>query len=181
MKNSKNHLLNEEIQGDSFRLVEENGISAIVNREEMFSIAKQKQLDLVLINNKANPPVVKLLDYELFLREQTKLVNQSAKKEKVKSASKQKSIILKLKIDEHDLKWKVKKTKEWLGSGEKVQLIIRTPYEDSDSKEILAKSLFEKFSDLVKEEGKSPEPLKRMSPSQYACVFQPISENKKSN
>lgn len=171
--------MNDEIQGDTFRLVEGEGNSRVVSREEMFSIAKQKQLDLVLVNNRIDPPVVKLLNYSEFQREQSRLNYQSAKKEKSRVPTKLKSITLKLKIDEHDLKWKVKKTREWLGSGEKVQLIIRTPYEISETKAIVAKNLFEKFSELVKEEGKPADPLKLVSPSQYSCTFHPLTENKK--
>ncbi|RAO95223.1 translation initiation factor IF-3 [Mycoplasma wenyonii] len=172
-------MLNEDIQGDSFRLVEGEGASRVVSREEMFSIAKQRQLDLLLVNNKTNPPVVKLLNFSEFQREQSKQAYQSSKKEKGKVSIKQKSITLKLKIDEHDLQWKVKKTKEWLGSGEKVQLIIRTPYEISETKAIIANNLFKRFSELVKEEGRSLEPLKSISPSQYTCVFHPHSDIKK--
>ncbi|CCE66640.1 translation initiation factor 3 [Candidatus Mycoplasma haemominutum 'Birmingham 1'] len=139
----------------------------------MFEIAQSKSLDLVLVNGDAKPPVVKLLDYLAFVREREKMAYQAVKNSKNKNLQKLKSIVLKLKIDEHDLEWKVKKTKQWLSSGEKVQLFIKAPFELSDATKEIARGLCERFSQLIKEEGRAIDQLKAVSKTQYACTFSP--------
>ncbi|KMZ96348.1 hypothetical protein PVNG_02487 [Plasmodium vivax North Korean] len=69
----------------------------------MFKIAEGKGLDLLLINARITPPVVKLLDFETFLREKSKSQYESSKRGHSRNVSRLKAIVLKLKISENDL------------------------------------------------------------------------------
>ncbi|ADX97923.1 translation initiation factor IF-3 [Mycoplasma suis str. Illinois] len=87
-----------------------------------------------------------------------------------------KSIALKLKIDSHDLEWKIKKMKEWLEAGDRVQLIIKTPFETANFKSPIAESLLGRIKEIIQDAGKTMEPLKGVNKTQYSCVFVPLSK-----
>jgi len=72
----------------------------------------------------ANPPVCKLLDYGKFLYEMKKKEKEAKKKQKEHSME-VKDINLSLRIDEHDLKVKLKHMREFLDDGDKVRVRIR--------------------------------------------------------
>ncbi|AFO51686.1 translation initiation factor IF-3 [Candidatus Mycoplasma haematolamae str. Purdue] len=80
---------------------------------------------------------------------------------------------MKLKIDSHDLEWKIKKAKQWLAGGERVQLLIKAPFDESETKLKAANALFEKFCESVQDVGKAIESLRSVNPSQYCCTFAP--------
>ncbi|WP_407937398.1 translation initiation factor IF-3 [Mycoplasma parvum] len=168
----------ENITEENVRLIELDGTSKIVSKEEAFSISKERDLDLMIVNSSIKPIVIKLVNYQAFVQEQQKLEYKSSKREKNKG-NKMKSIALKLKIDQHDLEWKMKKMKEWLLGGDRVQLIIKTPFDTTEVKSPVADNLLNRIKELLKDEGKTIEPLKGVNKTQYTCIFSPIT--KKSN
>ncbi|MFN3472202.1 MAG: translation initiation factor IF-3, partial [Aquificaceae bacterium] len=92
--------------------------------QEALRIANEKGLDLVEIAPNANPPVCKLLDYGKFLYE-LKKKEKEAKKKQREHAIEVKDMMLSLRIDEHDLKVKLKHMREFLMDGDKVRVRIR--------------------------------------------------------
>jgi translation initiation factor IF-3 len=84
-------------------------------------LALDRQVDLVEISPNANPPVVKLLDYDKYRYQQEKLAQQSKKKVKKVSV---KGIRLSVRIGVHDLEFKAKKTNEFISEGNKVKVDV---------------------------------------------------------
>lgn len=83
--------------------------------------ARDAQLDLVEVSPTAKPPVCKVMDYGKWKYAQKK------KEAKAKTHSKQselKGMRLRPNIDEHDLEIKVKKAREFLEEGDKVQFTM---------------------------------------------------------
>ena len=67
------YVINDRIQANSMRLIDDKGKQiAILSRQEAFNIAQEKQLDLVLITNQVEPPVVKLIEFNKFLYHEEK-------------------------------------------------------------------------------------------------------------
>ncbi|GHU65332.1 translation initiation factor IF-3 [Spirochaetia bacterium] len=115
--------INEQIRVREVRLIRDEGEQqGIMSTPEALELARAQGLDLVEVAPTAVPPVVKILDYGKFKFENEKKVRDSKKKQKL---LKLKEIRMQPKIDEHDIDFKSKHVKEFLGEGNKVKVTIR--------------------------------------------------------
>jgi translation initiation factor IF-3 len=112
-KSKKQHLINKEIRGTEVR-VSDVGILSLT---EALRLAESDGLDLVLINPNAQPPVVKIMNYEKFLYEQSK-------KDKPKVLE-MKEIKVGPNTSENDLTYRIKQISEFLGKGHKVKISMQ--------------------------------------------------------
>jgi len=85
-------------------------------------IARERELDLVEVNPKAEPPVCKIMDFGKFKYEEKKKQRDAKKKQ---SQVEIKEIKLRPKTDDHDLDWKVRDMKRFLSEGDKVKITVR--------------------------------------------------------
>jgi len=121
----QNYRINRQIRAKEVRLIDETGKQiGIVPLEEALRMAEEKGLDLVEIAPQANPPVCKILDYGKFIYEQKKK-EKTARKKQREHAIEVKDIQLSTRIDEHDLKVKLKHMREFLEDGDKVRVRIK--------------------------------------------------------
>ncbi len=81
-------------------------------------MAEDAGLDLVEVAPNSRPPVCKILDYGRFKYEQKKKTKGKPKSQ----ASVLKEVRVRPKIDVHDLEIKIRKAREFLDSGHKVQV-----------------------------------------------------------
>ncbi len=83
--------------------------------------ARQADLDVVEISPKANPPVVRIVDYNKFLYEKKK-------KEKEIKAKAAKTVVKEIRFtpntDDHDFGFKVRHAKSFLENGAKVKAYV---------------------------------------------------------
>jgi translation initiation factor IF-3 len=116
--------INEQIRVREVRLIRNEGEQqqGIISTPEALEIAKEQGLDLVEVAPNAVPPVVKIMDYGKFKFENEKKVRDSRKKQKL---IKLKEIRMQPKIDDHDLDFKSKHVKDFLGEGNKVKVTVR--------------------------------------------------------
>ena len=120
---SKETLINEEIRGKEFRVISQDGEQlGIMSREEALKAAEERNLDLVNISPKANPPVCKIADYGKLRYEQEKRKKEAKKNQKVISI---KEMRLSATIDIHDMEVKAKNVAKFLAGGDKVKVSIR--------------------------------------------------------
>ena len=115
-------LINEQITAPQVRLVGENiPEQGIYPLSKALALADELELDLVLISDKADPPVCKILDYQKYLYQQRK----KAKEMKSKSA---KVVLKEIRFgpntDEHDFQFKLKHAQGFLQEGSKVKATI---------------------------------------------------------
>lgn len=152
--------VNRQIRAKEVRLIDENGKQiGIVPLQDALRIAEEKGLDLVEIAPQANPPVCKILDYGKFMYELKKKEKEARKKQK-EHAIEVKDIMLSLRIDEHDLKVKLKHMREFLMDGDKVRVRIRFRGRENLHPELgdkLANRIIEELSDV----GQLEAPIKR--------------------
>ena len=122
--------------------------------EEALRRAREAGLDLVEVAPEAKPPVCKVMDYGKFKYEQKKKAHQAKSKQKVTQL---KELRLRPKTEPHDLLVKVKKAKEFLAEGDRVQ--INMLFKGREMAHIdVSKSLLERFAVEVVEVGKVERP-----------------------
>ncbi|HOE17499.1 MAG TPA: translation initiation factor IF-3 [Syntrophorhabdaceae bacterium] len=121
-KDTKDININEKIRAREVRLIDDSGKQfGIVATIEALRMAREQDLDLVEISPKTNPPVCKIMDYGKFKYQLAKKAHEAKKKQAVIQIKEMK---LGLKIEEHDLAFKIKHMKGFLGDGYKVKVII---------------------------------------------------------
>jgi translation initiation factor IF-3 len=147
----QNYRINRQIRAKEVRLIDETGKQVgIVPLEEALRMAEEKGLDLVEIAPQANPPVCKILDYGKFIYEQKKK-EKTARKKQREHAIEVKDIQLSTRIDEHDLKVKLKHMREFLEDGDKVRVRIKFRGRENIRPELgdkLVHRIMEELSDI---------------------------------
>ena len=113
--------------------------------EEALSLARDREVDLVEISPQAKPPVVKLLDFDKYRYQQEKAAQEAKKKVKKVTL---KGIRLSVRIGEHDLDFKAKKSSEFLAEGHKVKIDVVMRGREQAHPE-LAFELMKKFQTLI--------------------------------
>jgi len=92
-----------------------------MSTEQALRQAKEDGLDLVMISEKADPPVVKILDYKKFLYDQKK------KQKEIKNKA-QKVVVKEIRFgpntDEHDYEFKKKHAIKFLEEGSKLKAFV---------------------------------------------------------
>jgi len=102
------------------RLIDDDGEQiGVVSTQAALEKAQGKGKDLVEISPDAKPPVCKIIDYKKFLYEMNKKEKEAKKKQK---NSVVKEVRIRPRIGEHDLEVKIKRAKEFIEDGDKVQL-----------------------------------------------------------
>ena len=148
-KNSTNeYRINDEINSDVVRLiykptVGDGGFNKVMPIDEARRIALSKELDLIEINSKTTPIIVRMENYSKFLYEMKK---QAKHKKKVTSVLKE--VQLSTNISEHDLLIKVKKAKEFIEDGDKVKVVLTMKGRELGRREESKKCLYKFITDM---------------------------------
>jgi translation initiation factor IF-3 len=93
----------------------------VMSRHDAMELALQRELDLVEVSPKANPPVVKIVDWGKYNYHRTK---QLQKQKRSAKNPELKQIRSGLKIGDHDLDVKLKKVTKFLEAGHKVKITL---------------------------------------------------------
>ena len=156
--------VNKSISAKSVRVITDNGeMLGVLQIEEALKIASEQGLDLVEVSPKANPPVCKIIDYGKYKYELAQKAKESKKKQ-VKISVKE--IQLKPKIDTHDFKIKLNKSRKFLDSGDKVKFTMRFRGREAEHPEFGQKVLdnyIEELSDIAMVESTSSPDGKSLS------------------
>ena len=98
----------------------------VVRFTEALRMARERELDLVEVAAKAQPPVCRILDYGRFKYEQEKKGRQARKAgQSAKAAQEMKEVQLSPVIEEHDLQMKVRRALKFLRAGHPVRMVVR--------------------------------------------------------
>ncbi len=131
--------INDEIRNyDSVRIVGENVESQVMSLYDAKKLAEKMELDLIEINPKSNPPIMRIGNYEKLIYE----MKRNAKKNKQK-VSELKEIQLSVNIAQHDLETKAKKATEFLNDGHKVKVILTMKGRELNRREENKRSILE--------------------------------------
>lgn len=130
--------INNEIRNyDSVRIVGNDIESEVMSLDDAKKMSKKLNLDLVEINSKVNPPILRLCNYEKFIYELKK------NKKKNKPQNQTKEIQLSVSIAKHDLETKANQARKFLNQGDKVKAILMMKGRELNRREENKKSILE--------------------------------------
>jgi translation initiation factor IF-3 len=134
----------------------------IYDTDKALKMARDRELDLVEITGKADPPVVKILDYKKFLYDQKK------KQKQIKSNA-QKVVVKEIRFgpntDDHDFEFKLKHARKFLEEGAKLKAYVMFKGRTiiyKDKGEILLLRMAQELEDIAKVEQLPKQEGKRM-------------------
>ncbi len=114
--------INERIRFPKIRVIDIDGAQlGIISPQEALRIAEEKELDLVLVSDKADPPVCRIMDYGKYKFEQEKKAREAKKKQHTADV---KEVKMRYKIEDHDYQVRVNQAERFLKSGDKVKATI---------------------------------------------------------
>jgi translation initiation factor IF-3 len=93
----------------------------VITREAALEVAKDRELDLVLVSEKADPPVCRVMDYGKYKFEQEKKAKEAKKKS---HQTEVKEVKMRYKIDSHDYQVRIGQAVRFLKSGDKVKCTV---------------------------------------------------------
>jgi translation initiation factor IF-3 len=115
--------INEDIDYREVRLVDSDGSQlGVVTAKAALEVAREQGLDLVEVSDKADPPVCRIMNFDKFRYELKKKQQEAKKKQTVIET---REIKFRPKTEEHDLSFKIRKIKEFLGEKNKVKVTMR--------------------------------------------------------
>jgi translation initiation factor IF-3 len=139
--NLQTYRVNKEIyiEGSPMvRLVKEDGSNEVCHISQAREMAKEAELDLIEINGKVTPPILKIGDYSKFLYE----AKQRLKKQQ-HSAKPVKEVQLSVSIASNDMQTKAKNARKFILDGSKVKVVLTMRGREKARREENKKSLFE--------------------------------------
>lgn len=115
--------VNENIRAREVRLIGANGDQiGVKSKQEALDMARNADLDLVMVAPNAKPPVCRIMDYGKYRYEQQKKEKEARKKQKIINV---KEVRLSPNIEEHDFNTKLRNARKFLTKGDKVKAAIR--------------------------------------------------------
>jgi len=150
--------INERIKYPQLRVVDSDGKQlGVIDRLKALEIASQRELDLVLVSEKANPPVCRIMDYGKYKFEQEKKAKEARKKS---HQTEVKEVKMRYKIDKHDYDVRIGQATKFLKAGDKVKCtVIFRGREIQHSN--LAETLLLKMADDLEEQSEVQQKPKR--------------------
>jgi translation initiation factor IF-3 len=127
-----------------------------------------KRQDLILINENADPPIVKVEDYHKFIYEQERAEKASKKNAKQNEL---KEIQLSVEIADHDLQTKANKAAELLGEGAKIRCVLSLKGRQKGRPERGEHTML-RFLEILAGKG-VPEYLPKMEGSKWIVIIKP--------
>ena len=94
----------------------------VLSSDDAREKAYNEGLDLVEVSAAADPPVCRIMNYDKFRYEQKKKLQEAKKKQ---TTVETKEIKFRPKTEEHDLNFKIKNIKKFLGQKNKVKITMR--------------------------------------------------------
>lgn len=141
--------VNQQIHAPEVRVVDEKEKNlGIMSIQKALQLAQERELDLVEVSPKAQPPVTKIMDYGQFKYEKEKeMRKQKAHQKKFEI----KGVRLSSRIGEHDLEIRKNQAIKFLEQGHKVQieLILRGREKRNPQ---LSRDVIENFINLLNQE-----------------------------
>ena len=154
--------INERIRFPKIRTIDTDGAQlGILTPSEALRMAQDKGLDLVLVSDKADPPVCKIIDYGKHKYEIEKKQKEAKKKQ---HSAEVKEVKMRYKIEEHDYQVRLKNASRFLKSGDKVKATVMfrgREIQHSDLADVLLKRMAKDLEEVAevqqwpKREGRS--------------------------
>ena len=143
--NVRENPINEQIRCREMMVIGPNGEQlGVKSKQDALTLANYAGFDLVLMNESANPPVCKIMDYNKFKYEKKKKIKETQKKQR-EATVEIKEFRLSVTIDKHDFDTRVKNARKNLEKGAKIKASIKFKGRQISHPE-LAKDVLIRFS-----------------------------------
>jgi translation initiation factor IF-3 len=140
--------INDRIRFPKVRVIDTDGTQlGILSPREAQRMAEEKDLDLVLLSDKADPPVCKIMDYGKYRYEQEKKEREARKKQ---HNAEVKEVKMRYKIDDHDYQVRVRQAIGFLKDGDKVKATVMFRGREIQHAD-LAEELLQRMTDDLKD------------------------------
>ncbi|MEK7615173.1 MAG: translation initiation factor IF-3 [Patescibacteria group bacterium] len=118
--NLQKYRVNDRIRSPEVRVIDEKGQPlGVLTIEAALAMCQEREMDLVEVSPKAEPPVCKMLDYGQFKYQKEK----EARKQKAQSKEIEVKVIrLSVRIGAHDMDVRRKQASKFLDRGDKVKV-----------------------------------------------------------
>lgn len=104
------------------RLIDNEGVNhGLVPTSTALKMAKERELDLVVVSPNQAPPVAKILNWGKYKYETEKRAKEAKKKQHTIEI---KEVKMRYKIDTHDYEVRLKSAKKFIAAGNKVKVVI---------------------------------------------------------
>ncbi|XP_076933260.1 translation initiation factor IF3-4, chloroplastic-like [Bidens hawaiensis] len=114
----------DTIRSNTVRLIDDQqNMVGIASKAAAIQMAEDAELDLVILSPDADPPVVKLMDYNKYRYEQQKKKREQQKKSAALRMD-QKELKMGYNIDVHDYSVRLRAAQKFLKDGDKVKVIV---------------------------------------------------------
>ena len=143
---NKENRINEEMISDKVRVIDEKGMQLnIMLLKEALKISREKGYDLVEISPNSVPPVCKIMNYGKYKFDQARKEKEAKKKQKIVQV---KEVKMRLSIEEHDFKIKIKNIEKFINDGNKVKVTFILRGRETNYPEMY-KKLYEKMINCI--------------------------------
>ena len=120
---SDKQLVNDRIHFEQVRVIDSDGTQlGIMKTQDALRTARFQKLDLILVAERANPPVCKIADHGKEMYKAKKKANAAKKKQTVVET---KEIQLRPVTDKHDLETKLKRAQGFIDKGKRVRFHMK--------------------------------------------------------
>lgn len=115
-------ILNNQIRALEVRVIDETGKQlGVIRTEEALTLARTKNMDLIQVTEKVNPPVCKIMDRGKYLYS----LQKKEKGMKAKHGGEIKGIRLTFNISTHDLETRAHQAEKFLKEGDAIRVELR--------------------------------------------------------
>lgn len=115
----KRPLINNQIRAEKVRVIDENGNNlGLLDLREALPMAWKRNLDLIQVTEKTDPPVCRIMDYGKYLYS----LQKKERAARVKKGGELKGIRLSFNISTHDLETRARQAEKFLKRGDKVRV-----------------------------------------------------------
>ena len=114
---------NEMINAAEVRISSDDGNSQVISKHDALNLAVSEGKDLIVISDKSNPPVCKILDLNKYIYEKKQREKEAAKRARANIAD-TKEIRMSLNIGQNDIDVKCKQVSKMLEKNCKVTLTV---------------------------------------------------------
>lgn len=147
--------INEKIRFEKMQVITHDGKNlGIIARDEALRLARQAELDLVLLSDQGSEgvPLVKIMDFGKALYAKKKQAAEAKKSQKIIQV---KEVKLRPKIGEHDYQTKINQAIEFLKSGKHVKVTLMFKGREAATKEERGEEILRKVDESFAEAGLS--------------------------
>ena len=121
----RNNRRSNYIHHPMVRLIGEDGEQlGVMETRKAIAIARERELEVVVVSEKADPPVAKITDYNKYVYKEQQKKKAQAKQARANRVD-LKEMQFRPKIDEHDFTVKTDKIRKFLEKGDQVKVVVR--------------------------------------------------------